>query len=155
MESEDSIADSALISVDTDSDGGFGGWLGGLGRSRFENSKVDFSYIQHEAQAAHEPKLSLRKDGLKLTKADKRNVKDQPVKGTIIYIIYTFIKSLSFIFASVLYNQYPELQPFQLLLLRSVVATVLIVLILNVRLIDAVWTSIPPNSSGALIFRTF
>jgi len=37
---------------------------------------------------------------------------DQPTKGMIIYIIYTFLKSLGFLCASYLYRLNPDLVPF-------------------------------------------
>lgn len=54
-----------------------------------------------------------RKDGRIVTKEDKQLTPDQPVKGTLIYILYTFIKSLSFIMTAVLYKKYPTEYPHQ------------------------------------------
>ena len=54
--------------------------------------------------------------------------KDQPVKATVIYIIYTVLKSLGFVFAKMLYNRNPDLTTFQMLTIRSVVAFLYVII---------------------------
>ena len=49
-----------------------------------------------------------------LTKTDLKLLenKDQPIKGMVIYIIYTILKSACFLCASYLYRRNPDLTPF-------------------------------------------
>ena len=64
-----------------------------------------FSQNNDDDDHGHERKLS--RTELKLAENA-----DQPIKGMVIYIIYTLLKSLSFLFAAFLYRRNPDLSAF-------------------------------------------
>ena len=83
--------------------------------------------------------------------------------GTAFYIIYTILKSLSYVFVQELYNlntytdpdeAYKTLQPYQLLFARSAIAVTTVAVVLNVKLKKSVWDPVNRTNSGPLIFRT-
>ena len=88
---------------------------------------------------------------------------DQPIKGTTFYIIYTVLKSLSFVFVSYLYElntdtEDPDspknLSPYQLLFARSAVALTFMIFWLNISLKKNVYDGINRTNVSPLIFRT-
>jgi drug/metabolite transporter (DMT)-like permease len=79
---------------------------------------------------------------------------DQPVKGMIIYIIYTFLKSLCFLCASFLYRRNPDLGSFQMLVMRSMFALVCQAIYVNKDLKKAVWDDINRSNVCPLIVRS-
>ena len=81
--------------------------------------------------------------------------KDQPVKATIIYIIYTLIKTSSFVLTSLLYIRNENLSPFQMLLMRSVFAWVFQIIWVNKDLKKACWDDINRGNVGPLATRVF
>lgn len=42
---------------------------------------------------------TVRKDGLVITKEERAAAKDSPVLGTLLYILYTFVKAVSMVFS--------------------------------------------------------
>lgn len=53
---------------------------------------------------------------------------DQPVKGVIFFIIYCFLKTLSYVTVEMLYNRNPDLKAYPLLFIRSVMGIGLMML---------------------------
>ena len=107
----------------------------------------------------------------KLTLTQKRASKavkkvdnfDQPVKGTTLYIIYTILKSLSFVFVNYLYefntvegdpDSPKNLSPYQLLFARSAVSLTFMLMWLNINLKKNVYDGINRTNVTPLIFRT-
>ena len=88
----------------------------------------------------------------------------KPLYGSALYIGYTLLKSLSFVFTSKLYDwntPYPDtpnspynLNPYQLLFLRSSVSITTLLLWLNVDLKKNVYTGINRTNVSPLAFRT-
>jgi len=88
---------------------------------------------------------------------------DQPIKGTTLYIIYTILKSLSFVFVNYLYefntvkgdpDSPKNLSPYQLLFARSAVSLILMLFWLNISLKKNVYDGINRTNVSPLIFRT-
>ena len=59
---------------------------------------------------------------------------DKPTLGIIYYIIFTFLRALSFVVVQMLYNREPDLRPFQLLFMRSVFGIAILLVQMNVSL---------------------
>ena len=79
---------------------------------------------------------------------------DQPLKGTLFFILYTVLYSLCFLCASYMYRRNPDLTPFQMLFMRSVFALVFQMIGVNKELKPAVWDSVNKGNVNPLIFRT-
>lgn len=79
---------------------------------------------------------------------------DQPLKGMLFYILYTVLYSLSFLCASYLYRRNPDLNPFQMLFMRSLFALTFQLIIVNKDLKPAVWDGVDRKSAGPLVFRS-
>ena len=79
---------------------------------------------------------------------------DQPVKGMLYYIVYTILYSLCFLCAKYLYDRNPDLNPFQMLMLRSGFALLFQLVIVNKELKKAVWDGVDKKSAGPLVFRS-
>lgn len=79
---------------------------------------------------------------------------DQPLKGMIFYLIYTVLYSLCFLCATYLYARNPNLNPFQMLLMRSLFALLIQAMFVNRELKHAVWDSIERDQVGSLVFRS-
>lgn len=79
---------------------------------------------------------------------------DQPMKGMIYYIVYTILYSLCFLCAKYLYDRNPDLNPFQMLMLRSGFALLFQLIIVNKELKKAVWDGVDKKSAGPLVFRS-
>ena len=83
--------------------------------------------------------------------------------GTAFYLIYTVMKSLSYVFVSYLYNhndysgtdkEYLSLNPYQVLFGRSLVSIVTLTLWLNFSLKKNVYNGINRTNVNPLIYRT-
>lgn len=94
-------------------------------------------------------KRTLGKTDLKLLEKP-----DQPVKGALVYVIYTFLKSICFVCASFLYRRNPDLGSFQMLIMRSAFALVCQVIYVNKDLKKAVWDDVNRTNVGPLIVRS-
>lgn len=81
--------------------------------------------------------------------------KDQPVKASIIFIIYTLIKTSSFVLTSLLYIRNENLSPFQMLLMRSVLGWIFQIIWVNKALKKACWDDINCGNVGPLATRVF
>lgn len=79
---------------------------------------------------------------------------DQPLKGMFYYILYTVLYSLCFLGADYLYLRNPDLNPFQMLMMRSAFALTFQVIFVNKDLKPAVWDGVDRQSVGPLIFRS-
>ena len=79
---------------------------------------------------------------------------DKPLKGTLIYIFYTSLSALGQVVAKMLYNRNPDLNPFNMLLMRSSFALGIMIIAYNIRLKKAVWDGVNRTNVGPLIFRT-
>ena len=104
----------------------------------------------------YQSSLTSSKRARPLTRTDLKLLenKDQPVKGMTIYVIYTLLKSICFVCASYLYRRNPDLNPFQMLVMRSIFALLCQVIYLNRNLKKAVWDGINRKNSGPLIVRS-
>jgi len=69
----------------------------------------------------------------------------------VIYIVYTFIKSLCFLSASFLYRRNPDLGAFQMLLMRSVFALVCQAVFVNKKLKKVVWDDVKRSNVCPLV----
>lgn len=72
----------------------------------------------------------------------------------LFYILYTILYSLCFLSASYLYRRNENLNPFQMLLMRSAFALAFQAVIVNKELKPAVWDGVDRKSVGPLIFRS-
>lgn len=94
--------------------------------------------------------------GRALSKTDIKLLEkgDQPLKGMLFYILYTVLYSLCFLSASYLYRRNENLNPFQMLLMRSCFALSFQAIIVNKELKGAVWDGVDRKSVTPLIFRS-
>ena len=94
--------------------------------------------------------------GRALSKVDIKLLEqtDQPLKGTIFYILYTVTYSLCFLAARYMYEWNPEMTPFHMLFMRSAFAIFFQVIFVNKNLKKAVWDGIPKGACGSIIIRT-
>ena len=67
---------------------------------------------------------------------------DQPTKGMLFFIAYTVLKSACFVVAKYLYNRNPKLDPFSMLMMRSIFALVCQAIMVNRKLKKAVWDGV-------------
>ena len=104
----------------------------------------------------YQSSLTSSKRARPLTRTDLKLLenKDRPVKGMTIYVIYTLLKSISFVCASYLYRRNPDLNPFQMLVMRSIFVLLCQVIYLNRNLKKAVWDGINRKNSCPLIVRS-
>ena len=86
--------------------------------------------------------------------ADNTEQNDQPVKGVIFFVVFTFIKALSYVVTKILYDREPNLQPFPMLLMRSVFGLLLMAGMMNVKLKRDTWDSVTRDKFGSLLFKT-
>ena len=94
----------------------------------------------------------------KISKASRTEIKvieqDQPLQGTIYFILYTIFYSLAFLCAAYLYDRNPDLVPFQMLTMRATFALTCLTIFYNKELKKAIWDDIDLKSSPPLIFRS-
>ena len=76
------------------------------------------------------------------------------MKGMLYFIAYTVLKSACFVVAKMLYNRNATLDPFQMLLMRSIFALSTQLIMVNKNLKKAVWDGVDKKSSGPLIYRS-
>ena len=86
--------------------------------------------------------------------ADNTEQNDQPVKGVIFFVVFTFVKALSYVVTKILYDREPNLQPFPMLLMRSVFGILLMAGMMNVKLKRDTWDSVTRDKVGSLLFKT-
>ena len=86
--------------------------------------------------------------------ANNTELTDQPVKGVIFFVVFTFVKALSYVVTKMLYEREPNLQPFPMLLMRSVFGIGLMAALINVRLKRDTWDSVTRDKVGSLAFKT-
>ena len=87
--------------------------------------------------------------------ANNTELTDQPVKGVIFFVVFTFVKALSYVVTKLLYDREPNLQPFPMLLMRSVFGILLMAGMINVRLKRDTWDSVTRDKVGSLLVKTF
>ena len=80
---------------------------------------------------------------------------DQPIKGIIYFVIYCFLKTLSYVVCQMLYNREENLKAFPMLFMRSVFGIALMAIQINIHLKRDTWDTVTRDSSGALCFKTF
>ena len=73
---------------------------------------------------------------------------DNPVKGCFYFIMYCLTKSLSYVVAKVFYDHEPDLTPFALLFMRSVLGIGMMLLMLNKNLKKDTWDSVTRDKLG-------
>ena len=95
------------------------------------------------------------KDQVEDTKPIEKTIKDeQPVKGVILFVIFTVVKALSYVTCKVLYEREPNLLPFPMLFMRSVFGIALMAAMINIRLKRDTWDSVTRDKVGSLVFKT-
>ena len=72
----------------------------------------------------------------------------------LFYILYTVLYSLCFLSASYLYRRNADLNPFQMLLMRSCFALTFQAMLVNKELKAAVWDGVDRKSAPPLVFRS-
>ena len=80
---------------------------------------------------------------------------DRPLAGAMYFIAYTVLYSLCFLCAKYLYDRNHDLNPFQMLVMRSSFAITMQIALVNKELKKAVWDGVDRASVGPLIFRSF
>ena len=85
--------------------------------------------------------------------AKKAVHKDKPALGTFYYIIYTILKSLSFVFVHYLY-EHTEIDAYQLLFARSLIACFTVIIMVNKDLKKALYDGINRSNVNPLLFRS-
>ena len=86
--------------------------------------------------------------------ADNTEHNDQPVKGVIFFVVFTFIKALSYVVTKILYDREPNLQPFPMLFMRSVFGILIMAGMMNAKLKRDTWDSVTRDKVGSLLFKT-
>ena len=76
------------------------------------------------------------------------------MKGVIIFVVFTFVKALSFVVCKVLFDREPNLQPFPMLFIRSVFGIVLMAAIINTKLKRDTWDCVTRDKVGSLVLKT-
>lgn len=79
---------------------------------------------------------------------------DQPVKGVMIYLLYTVFYTCNFVIANLLYDRNPNLYSFQMLIVRSCFVLFFQALYVNKDLKKAVCDSVKPKDLPVLGFRS-
>ena len=74
--------------------------------------------------------------------------------GALIYILYTILYSLGFLFSTLLYDRNEDLNSFQMLTMRASFSILLMMVFVNVKLKKAVWDGVDRKSSCPLFFRS-
>lgn len=80
---------------------------------------------------------------------------DQPVKGILFFILYTFLKTLSYVVCNMLYIREPNLHPFQLLFIFAVFGVAIMIMMVNINIKKDTWDSVTKDQSCSLVFKTF
>ena len=70
------------------------------------------------------------------------------MKGVIYFVLFTFIKTFSYVVSKVLYEREPNLQPFPMLFMRSVFGVGLMAAMINTRLKRDTWDSVTRDKIG-------
>ena len=70
------------------------------------------------------------------------------------FIVYCVLWAFNFLTARLLYDRNPEMNPYQMIAMRSLFALIFQALYVNKELKAAVWDGINRHNSGALIART-
>ena len=86
---------------------------------------------------------------------EKLKEANKPALGIIYFIIYCFLKSLSYVTVTLLFEASCDLLAFQMLFIRSVFGIALMIIQLNVSIKKETYDSIQREQVGALIFKTF
>ena len=79
---------------------------------------------------------------------------DNPIKGCFYFIMYCLTKSLSYVVAKVFYDHEPDLTPFALLFMRSVLGIGMMLVMLNKNLKKDTWDTVTRDKLGSLTFKT-
>lgn len=64
------------------------------------------------------------------------------MKGIIFFVIYCFLKTLSYVVCEMLYNRNPDLKPFPMLFLRSAWGIAIMVAQINIKLKKDTWDTV-------------
>ena len=80
--------------------------------------------------------------------------KNNPTLGIKYYIAFTIAYSLTFIFSKLLYDRNPDLTPDMLLLIRSVWATVMVMMIINTGAKRILYEEVDKENIAPLAFRS-
>ena len=81
-------------------------------------------------------------------------IEDNPRIGVLWYIIYTFQLSGILYIMKALYKLNPGITVLQLVALKSLIATIILLLVLNFKLKYVMYDCIDPDSKWALAFKT-
>jgi len=79
---------------------------------------------------------------------------ENPTLGYIYYVLFTIFSAVGSVFAKLIYDsRHPDVSGYQLLFLRSIWATILMILLANKNLKTIAYDSVPRESIPALVFR--
>lgn len=73
---------------------------------------------------------------------------DNPIKGCFYFIMYCLTKSLSYAVAKIFYEREPDLTPFAMLFMRSVLGIGMMLLMINRNLKKDTWDCVTRDKLG-------
>ena len=79
---------------------------------------------------------------------------NNPTLGIKYYIAFTIAYSLTFVFSKLQYDRNPELTPDMLLLVRSIWATIIVMLIINTAAKRILYEEVDKENIAPLAFRS-
>ena len=69
--------------------------------------------------------------------------------------MYTFFRTLSYVFVDLLYEREEKLKPFPMMFMRSIIGIAFMLILVNVDLKKDTWDSVTRDHAGSLTFKTF
>ena len=79
---------------------------------------------------------------------------DNPCLGFTFYMLNVVLFCITSLVTKLLYNEYPEINAFQMLFMRATVSSVLYLAIINVNFKKVMIDSVTNETKGPLLYRT-
>jgi drug/metabolite transporter (DMT)-like permease len=83
----------------------------------------------------------------------KEEKKENPLLAAMYQVTNVLSFSLVQLFAKLLFQKYPEMTPISYLLIRSAIHTLAILIFLNIRAKEVLWTKVPRDKYWLIAFR--
>ena len=100
-----------------------------------------------------EIKTDSSNDYKQLSEIPDKPTKDERWKGVLYINLYGILFAVCLLLASFMYKRHPNIQPEQLLIIRSVIATLLCMVIVNKDLKYAMYDGVPRHQAKNLFYR--
>lgn len=79
---------------------------------------------------------------------------DPSIKGIFFFVVFCFLRTLSYVVWKLMYERNPELTPFPMFFMMSVCGILIMVVTVNKRLKKETWDCVTRDQVGSLAFKT-